>query len=65
MDIVDELREDAQVNRNSENVPADGSRCLSDRAADEIENLRRVILSALDCLHHDDAKGARKVLSAD
>lgn len=29
----------------------------------EIERLRRTILSALDCLHHDDSGTARKILA--
>lgn len=38
---------------------------LTNAAADEIERLRRTILSALDCLHHDDAKTARRVLAGE
>lgn len=29
----------------------------------EIERLRNIIMAALDCLHHDDAKGARRILA--
>jgi len=31
----------------------------------EIEKLRRTILAALDCLHHDDPRMARRVLAGE
>jgi hypothetical protein len=38
-------------------------RCrLANSAADEIEKLQGTIIAALDCLNHDDTKGALRVL---
>jgi hypothetical protein len=38
---------------------------LCAEAADEIEHLRRMILSALDCLGNDDPEGAYRALTAE
>lgn len=55
-DIVDRIRRWARV--------ADDAGTTED-AADEIERLRGIIIAALDCLHHDDPKMARKILAGD
>jgi len=62
VDIIDRLR---AVSCDREAFTADHAKCqcrLANAAADEIEKLRGVICSALDCLHHDDFSGARKTL---
>ncbi len=40
-----------------------GRALICDGAANEIQALRTKIVSALDCLHHDDAEAARSILS--
>lgn len=38
---------------------------LMAEAAEEIEKMRRTICAALDCLHHDDLRAARRALSGE
>lgn len=62
-DLIERLRD---TGCDREPFTPEHARCkcrLANEAADEIEKLRRTILSALDCLHHDDAKTALRVLS--
>lgn len=64
-DIVDRLRK-TPCNREPFTPSHAECQCrVANAAAAEIEKLRSVVVSALDCLHHDDAKLARKILAGE
>lgn len=60
-DILDALR-DLHKQATTERSHFYAAKCCND-AIEEITELRARIMSALDCLHHDDAATARRILS--